>query len=381
MKIAYVSIYDSSDVHAWSGLGNYIFRSLKNAGFQTERIGNLRARNIWVLLSYLKKIYYRYLLSQNYLRDREIKILLDYAAHVNKLLACIQYDILFSPGTNPFGILQIEKPIAFWTDSTFAGMIDFYPAYTNLCAETINNGNKMEQSALSQCRLAIYASEWAARTAIQYYDIDPEKVKVVPFGANIECGRNLDDIIRITECKRFDICKLLFLGVDWYRKGGDKALAIANSLNQRGIKTELHIAGCRQPAGLPNFVKNHGFISKKTEQGINLLEKLFSESHFLVVPSRAECYGVVYAEASSFGLPSLATNVGGISTAIHNGKNGWTFPLDTPPEEYCDYIENYMSSKTDYMELALSSFREYSERLNWSTAGRKVYELMQEFCN
>mgnify|MGYP000099017566 CR=1 FL=1 len=381
LKIAYVTTYDSSDVHAWSGSGNYILRVLQqDVGIQTESIGNLREGGVGALLSRFKKIYYSKLLSKQYLRDREPRILKDYVVQVERRLASVHFDIAFSPGTIPIAYSQIEKPIVFWTDATFAGMIDFYPAFTNLCAETIRNGKKMEQLALSKCNLAIYASEWAANTAIQNYDVDPAKVKVVPFGANINCYRDAHEIRRICDNKSFDTCKLLFVGVDWHRKGGDKALAVANLLNKRGLRTELHIVGCTLSVSPPPFVINHGFISKTTEEGRNHLDKLFSEAHFLILPSRAECYGVVFAEASSFGLPSVATKVGGIPTVIQDGKNGWTFDIGEPPEKYCDYIERLMLSKNDYRELALSCFQEYSERLNWHSAGRAVFELMQEFC-
>jgi glycosyltransferase involved in cell wall biosynthesis len=380
MKIAYITTYDSSDIHAWSGLGNHILRALQDVGFETENLGNLRERKNRLWMSILKKAYYTKLRSKLYLRDREKTILMDYSAQVKKKLTSVHYDIVFSPGTIPIAYLETEKPIVFWTDSTFAGMIDFYPSFTNLCAETIKNGNNMEQAALSKCRIAIYSSEWAANTAIQNYDVDPAKVNVVPFGANIRCNRTLEDIHNIVEHKSYDSCKLLFVGLDWYRKGGDKALEVSNLLNQRGLKTELHIAGCNPAVDLPKFVKQHGFISKKHEKDRKRLEKLFSEAHFLILPSRAECCAIVFAEASSFGLPSLTTRVGGIPTAIEEGRNGWTFPLDGTAKEYCDYIERYMSSKADYRELALSSFKEYSERLNWSSAGKNVYDLIQEFC-
>ena len=205
-------------------------------------------------------------------------------------------------------------------------------------------------------------------------------MKVVPFGANVTCDRTLHDIDLMSRAKNFAICKLLFVGVDWVRKGGDIAFWVAELLNQRGIRTELHVVGCNPTSELPDFVKLHGFISKKTEEGRKSLDVLMAESHFLILPATAECYGLVFAEASSFGLPSLATKVGGISTVIQDGKNGHTFPLDELPESYCDYIETFMSSKQAYRELALSSFREYSERLNWSSAGRNVYNLIQEFC-
>ena len=106
-----------------------------------------------------------------------------------------------------------------------------------------------------------------------------------------------------------------------------------------------------------------------------------SDSHFLILPSRAECFGVVFAEASSFGLPSVATNTGGVSTAIRDGRNGQTFPLSASPAEYCNYIERLFLSKQAYRDLALSSFQEYSARLNWAAAGRQVCELVQALCH
>ncbi|MGK7894468.1 MAG: group 1 glycosyl transferase, partial [Xenococcus sp. (in: cyanobacteria)] len=77
---------------------------------------------------------------------------------------------------------------------------------------------------------------------------------------------------------------------------------------------------------------------------------------------------------------SLASKIGGIPSAIRNVKNGWTFSLDASPELYCDRIQDYLSSKTSYQELALSSFQEYSQRLNWRYAGNKVHDLIEEYC-
>jgi hypothetical protein len=123
MKVAYVTTYDSSDVYQWSGLGDYIFKALQDVGIETESIGNLKEVNIWWLLSRFKQSYYSKLRSKKYLRDREPEILKNYAAQVNKTLGTVNSDIVFSPGTVPIAYLQTEKPIIFWSDSTFAGMI------------------------------------------------------------------------------------------------------------------------------------------------------------------------------------------------------------------------------------------------------------------
>jgi glycosyltransferase involved in cell wall biosynthesis len=378
MKLAYVTTYDPSDVHAWSGAGHYMLKALQAAGFQTEAVGGLRRKAPF--LSPLKKVFYSILLSRNYLKEREPYLLEHYASQVKSALANVSHDVVFSPGTLPIAYLQTEKPVVFWTDATFAGMQDFYPDFSNLCAETIEKGNMAEQLALSNCRLAIYCSEWAARTALEQYTVDPKKVKVVTFGANLDSTRSIRDINSIIEQKNLDSCKLLFIGVEWFRKGGDIALRVAELLTQRGIPTQLDIVGCDPPVNLPAYARQHGFISKATAEGRRLLDGLMAGAHFLLLPSRAECCGVVLAEAASFGLPSLAANVGGLSTVIRDGKNGYLFPLDADPEEYCARIQELISSRQKYAQLALSSFREYSQRLNWSYAGRQVYELVQEFC-
>lgn len=378
MKIAYVTPYDSLNIESWSGSSYHILMALRDSGFHTEAIRNLR--DSYRHLTRAKKLIYSKILARTYLRDRHAPTLRSYAEQIETALAPLHCDVVFSPGTVPLAFLRTGKPMVFWTDATFAGMIDFYPAFSNLCEETLRNGNALEQQAISRCRLAIYSSQWAADSAIRHYDVDPAKIRVVPFGANIECRRGMDDIRGIIAEKNMDVCRLLFVGVDWHRKGGDVALEVARRLNRDGLPTELHVVGCQPPSPLPDFVKLHGYVSKCTEAGRKTLDRLFSEAHFLIVPSRAECAAVVFAEASSFGLPSLGTEVGGIPTVVRNDRNGRTFPLTADPDSYCQYIVQVLSRKEDYESLAISTFREYSERLNWSAAGRKVRELIHEFC-
>lgn len=378
MKIAYVTTYDATDVRQWSGTGYYIPQSLKNQSLLVEYIGSLRER--YSRLSKLKGRLYGNFFHKTYLKDREPLILKDYARQVNERISNFDANIVFSPGTIPIAYLECNQPIAFWTDATFAGMIDFYPEFSNLCKESINDGNAMEKSALERCKLAIFSSEWAAKTALENYEVNPEKVKVVPFGANIECDKNIDDIKAILESRSRDKCKLLFLGVDWLRKGGDIALKVTKQLNQLGLSTELTVVGC-QPVvdgSLPRYVKALGFISKSTKEGREQIDRLIAESHFLILPSTADCTPIVFCEVNSFGVPCISTNIGGIPTVIRDGLNGKLFSKDADIADYCKYISDIFSNYSQYHSLALSSFNEYQTRLNWSVAGKTVKRLLSE---
>ena len=44
LKIAYISIYDSTDVHKWSGLGYYIAKTLEKYVGDIDYIGNLKTK-------------------------------------------------------------------------------------------------------------------------------------------------------------------------------------------------------------------------------------------------------------------------------------------------------------------------------------------------
>ena len=379
MQIAYVTTYDASDVRQWSGLGSYILRSLEAAGMQASTIGDLKEIDL-PFLSRLKRAYYTRARSQRYLKDRDPSVLKSYAAQVQEQLGRLDTDVVFSPGTVPIAYLKTEKPIVFYTDATFAGMLDFYPWFTNLSKESIRQGNRMEQQALTNCTLAIYASQWAADSAIKHYDVDPAKVKVVPFGANMACDRDEQSIAAIADRKPMDTCKLLLLGVDWERKGGPRALEVAEQLTESGLPAELHVVGIDEVPVSSPLIHNHGFISKKTEQGRAELDRLLTESHFLILPSVAECFGIVFSEASSYGLPSLATRVGGIPTAVAEGRNGWTFDLNASADAYCERIQHLMGSRDAYREIALSSFGEYQHRLNWDASGKRICELIRQHC-
>lgn len=372
MRLAYVTEYDAADVHNWSGIGFHMRRALEEAGIDTCPIGDLTGRYALPLLG--KKVWYR-LKAERYHSDRAPRLLRHHARQVEAALG--EVDAIFSPGTLPTSAVKSDKPLIFWTDATFAGMVDFYPEFSHLCAETLRDGHAAEQQILTRCALAVYASDWAAASAIRHYDVDPAKVKVVPFGANLIHPKSRSEVAALLAQKQVDRCDLLFIGVDWARKGGDTALAVTDRLRARGIEAHLHIVGCVPPFTPPPYVTVHGFLSKRRPHDVARLEALMTTAHFLIVPSRAECFGIVFAEASAYGLPSLATDVGGIPSAIENGRNGQTFTLEASADAYVDFIIRTMASRGDYDALALRAHALFETRLNWGVAGRTMRGLIE----
>ncbi len=125
-------------------------------------------------------------------------------------------------------------------------------------------------------------------------------------------------------------------------------------------------------------MRSLGFISKSTTEGRALLQAQFEESHFLIVPSLAECFGVASAEASAFGLPSLVTRVGGMQSAVHDGVNGMTFDSPASPALIADYIYTTLANRRRYEALAESSHHDFMQRLTWPINIQKALHLMKE---
>jgi len=61
------------------------------------------------------------------------------------------------------------------------------------------------------------------------------------------------------------------------------------------------------------------------------LDRAFAAADLLVLPSRAETYGMVVTEALARGLPVLATDVGGVNEALGHGADGTRPGLLIPP--------------------------------------------------
>lgn len=386
MRLAYITTYDVLDRASWPkklvgfwGAGYHLAQTLESQSIQLEYIGPLEKN--YKLIHKVKENFYSKFSKKNYLSWADPLVLKEYVPQIHRKLSNFNADVVLCPqNAEPVAYLECQPPIVLWTDAPIAASLNVYPGLSNLCNETQRHIYAMEKAALDRCQLLIFLSDWAAQTAIKIHKIDSSKIRVVPWGANIDCNRTHEDINSIVEARSTNICKLLFIGVDWFRKGGDTAIEVAKELNKIGLNTELLIVGCQPVTNepVPNFVKVLGFIDKYTEQGLNQLNNLFCESHFLIMPSRADYSPHVLCEANSFGLPCLATDVGGIPTIIKNDLNGKTFSLTANISEYSTYIASLMTNYSEYTKLARSSFNEYQCRLNWEVVGKTAKQLIME---
>jgi glycosyltransferase involved in cell wall biosynthesis len=377
MKLAFLTTFDSRDVSYWSGTPFYMSHALAEQGAEIEYVHGFN-RHLPAAF-WLKKIWKRVTCYQRESPQFNIFSAKQYSRQAAKKLAHINHDAIVAPLIHPISYLSSKQPIILWTDALYAGLLGFYPGFCRHSASSVKQGNAITKECLDRAALTFFSSDWAARTALEIYGISQEKVKVIPFGANVECDHTIQDIQDMLKIRSRKTVKLLFIGKSWHRKGGDIVFKVTEALHEAGQPVELNFIGCYPPknTAVPSYIKCHGFISKRTPEGMARITALLRESHFLFVPSRAEAYGIVFCEANAFGLPCLTSHVGGIGTIVKNHVNGMTFGLDAPVEAYCRYIMNMMANYAEYEQLALSAFHEYETRLNWKVASRIALEAIR----
>lgn len=376
MKIAYISSFNAKDIRSWSGTGYYLSQALEKSGHSISYIAPLYEKN--QLLNKIRQQLYKTVLGKKHLRHFDPSIITGYAEQIRKELINTKADVLFSVWNLPIAELETDIPISFTADAVFSLMKDFYPDWSNISEQSKINGNLVDSHALARSSAVIYCSQWAADEAIQYHNTDKQKVHVVPYGANIDPSYipKAEDVIRTKAGKR---CSLLFLGVDWIRKGGDIAFTAMKELGLKGIDTTLTVCGCVPPPSVSDDkrVTVIPFLNKSKKDDLVHLIELLRTSSFLLLPTRAEAYGIVFCEAAAFGLPSISTSVGGVPTAVKHDVNGHLLPLHATGKEYADVIAELWDRPEVYSELSYTSRKRYDEELNWDTAGMKIISILE----
>jgi glycosyltransferase involved in cell wall biosynthesis len=173
-------------------------------------------------------------------------------------------------------------------------------------------GTPGERELLRQASAVIVTSEWSRRQVLADRDVDPRQVHVAVPGVEraalapgSESGRALLCVASVVRAKGHDVL-LEALGrltdLDWHCTlvgsldlEPDFVEELAKSAADSGIADRVELTGPLAYAGLGTA---------------------YAGSDLLVLPSRAETYGMVVAEALVRGLPVVASSVGGVPEAL-----------------------------------------------------------------
>ncbi len=303
-----------------------------------------------------------------------------YARQIESFVRDKSIDVIFSPSTIPVTLLDCGKPIVTWTDAVFHGMYDYYgKTFAKMTDSAVARGKWQEETALRNCFVAAYASQWALEGAAKV--TDRSKLRILPFGSSLPVHHNAEDVAAFAAEKRSsrkNKCELLFVGVNWERKGGAVAVETARLLNEAGIEATLRVVGSLPPGDLPAFVQAEGFINKSSKAGEQKFIDLYRAADVFILPTKAEAAGIVFAEASSYGLPCVTYATGGAPDYVRNGVNGICIEPGGAPERFASEIQKIIANSSEYTRYANRAFQEYEQRLNWKQSVRQLVEFCSQ---
>lgn len=372
MKIGIITIENIEDKNAWSGIIYNTYRELCN------RYGKENIIHVPTYEDRLEKCYWLiYSIIARLCGKRATKmdrfISRCRAKSVRRDLIA-QVDVLFAPAASvDISSLEVDKPIIYMSDATFKLLNGYYTPAGSYFARKEHEAFEVEKCALQRSSFCFFASHWATKSAIDDFHQSIDKIVFAPFGANLE-DHDLNRISQLYHNQRSTIkqvVNILFVGVSWERKGGREALDCVYALNKMGFDTTLHIVGIRNiPEECQAFayMKDHGFLNKGDQSQYHELIELYTKCDLFLLPTKAECAGIVFAEASAFGLPIFTYDTGGVGDYVINGVNGYRLPISSTGRDFASQIERVIR-KGELDALGEGSRKLYSDCLNWKYWG------------
>ena len=205
-------------------------------------------------------------------------------------------------------------------------------------------------------------SKWLANNLVEYSGLPKEKVHWVGGGINL-------DISKIELHKKTNN-KILFVGRDFFRKGGDLVYKAFKELRKELPEAELYIAG---PSKWPldECDENVIFLG---DISYDKLSEYFNKCDIFCMPSRFEAYGLVFIEALVYGLPCIGRNEFEMKEFIKEGENG--FLIDVDDELILANKMKELLSNKEIKENVVNSREEYIKMYSWDTVADRIMKVL-----
>ncbi|MCE7981233.1 MAG: glycosyltransferase family 1 protein [Caldilinea sp. CFX5] len=212
-------------------------------------------------------------------------------------------------------------------------------------------------------------SQWTKAGLIAEYGVPTEKIVVIPPGVNTKEWRRSSPQTPTTAGQNEPV-KLLFVGGDLQRKGGELLLQAfrllrqeqAQRSDQTGSAIELHLV-TRDPVAAESGL----FVYNNMQPNSAPLKALFHSADIFCLPTYGDCLPMVLSEAGAAELPAVATNVAGIGEIVKDGETGLLIPTGDVPaltKALRTLIENPSLRRTQGAEAARLVQREFDAERN-----------------
>jgi glycosyltransferase involved in cell wall biosynthesis len=258
----------------------------------------------------------------------------------------------------------LRRPLVLDLDATWDQLNQMAPAYKGrapLTGPRAALARWRERALFANVALFTPWSRWAA-DGLLAAGVPEHKIKVIPPGVNIPPSA--------PALKSHDggPLRLLFVGGNFERKGGDMLLDVMSS--PLGEQLELDIV-TRDP-----FAPGLTVRVLRLEQVDPKLEELYATADVFVMPSRGECFGLATIEAMARSLPALVSDVGASAEIVDNGEAGW---LVRPcVDAVADVLRCLVANRAELPAMGACAWSAVRQRFDASRNQRVLLDLILE---
>jgi glycosyltransferase involved in cell wall biosynthesis len=262
-------------------------------------------------------------------------------------------------------LARLDVPYFILQDMSFDALLQLQaagaPVFRPLPVATLQRRRDRQARVYERAAGLLPMSQWLARSLVEVSGVPAEKVHVVRAGISaVYTGER-----RMRQRPRH---RLLFVGRDFVRKGGDLVVDAVRTL-RRDVDPSitLTIAG---PPAWP--------LAGEVPDGVDFLGPrplaevghLFDTHDLLVMPSRLEPFGIVFAEAISRGLPCVGRDAFAMPEIITPGRTGALVTTEDR-DELVDVVAKTLSDDDLYAACHAEAGRA-AEAFSWDRAAREA---------
>jgi glycosyltransferase involved in cell wall biosynthesis len=173
-----------------------------------------------------------------------------------------------------------------------------------------------ERSIYANANVIFTMSPHVSTSLMEQYGADVSRVQCVGIGSNAEIPRE-----ESLDTARYARKEIIFVGIDWVRKGGPQLVKAFAKVLQQHPDAKLTIIGCSPTIDLPNC-RVLGRLP------LDQISQHYRQASVFCMPTRNEPFGVVFLEAFAHRLPIVASNIGALPSLIQEGSSGYMVPPD-----------------------------------------------------
>ncbi len=226
---------------------------------------------------------------------------------------------------------------------------------------------ELETAAYRRSRHIFCRSRLVAESLQQDYTIPKDSISVIGGGANL-FPENLPQ--RSLEGPP----TALFIGKDFYRKGGDRVIDAFERVREAVSDAKL-VMVTYPPANLRTKDSHVVFVEPSVDR--EELSALYAGASLFVLPSRLETWGDVLLEAMAFGLPCIGVRGQPMEEIILQDETGFLVPPgDT--EALAAAMMKVLEDPTVASRMGKSGRKRVTQNFSWPLVAQRLISGIQD---